>query len=131
VCSWFGFNAGSAFASGSDAVHALFNTHIAACASTVSFLLVQILVHKKKPSAVAMMNGAIAGLAGITPAAGYVSQGAALVLGFILGAAACVSASLIRSRLNVDDALDVSSVHGVTGILGSLYVGLCASNGGL
>ena len=70
-------------------------------------------------------------MAGVTPAAGYITHGAALTLGFILGAAACISASLIRSRWSIDDALDVSSVHGVTGILGSLYVGFCFSNGAL
>jgi ammonia channel protein AmtB len=70
-------------------------------------------------------------MAGVTPAAGYVTHGAALMLGFMLGAAACISASVIRSRLNIDDALDVSSVHGVTGILGSLFVGFCFSDGAL
>lgn len=125
---WFGFNAGSALSSGSDAVHALFNTHIAACSSTVTFVVVHKMIYKKHISVLAMLNGAIAGMAGVTPAAGYITHGAALTLGFILGAAACISASLIRSRLSIDDALDVSSVHGVTGILGSLYVGFCFSN---
>ncbi len=68
-------------------------------------------------------------MAGVTPAAGYVTHGAALTLGFILGASACMSAYVIRSRWNIDDALDVSSVHGLTGILGSLYVGFCFSDG--
>ena len=56
---WFGFNAGSALTSGSDAVHALFNTHIAACSSTVAFVIVHKLIYKKHISAIAMLNGAV------------------------------------------------------------------------
>lgn len=56
---WFGFNAGSALTSGSDAVHALFNTHIAACSSTVAFTIAHKLIYKKHISAVAMLNGAV------------------------------------------------------------------------
>lgn len=125
---WFGFNAGSALTSGSDAVHALFNTHIAACASTVAFVAVHKMIYKKHLSAIAMLNGAIAGMAGVTPAAGYITHGAALFLGLLLGALSCASASAIRSRFNVDDALDVSSVHGLTGVIGSIFTGFCYSD---
>jgi ammonia channel protein AmtB len=68
-------------------------------------------------------------LAGVTPAAGYITHASALVLGLILGSAACSAAAAIRAKLDIDDALDVSSVHGLTGIIGSLYIGFCSSNG--
>ena len=68
-------------------------------------------------------------MAGVTPAAGYITHGAALTLGLILGAISCVSAYAIRARFNIDDALDVSSVHGLTGVIGSLFTGFCFSNG--
>jgi ammonium transporter, Amt family len=68
-------------------------------------------------------------MAGVTPAAGYITHGSALVLGGILGSAACSAAWAIRLKFNVDDALDVSSVHGLTGIIGSIYIGFCSSNG--
>ena len=71
----------------------------------------------------------IAGLAGVTPAAGDITHASALVLGLILGSAACSAAAAIRVKLDIDDALDVSSVHGLTGIIGSLYIGFCSSNG--
>jgi Amt family ammonium transporter len=68
-------------------------------------------------------------MAGVTPAAGYITHGAALFLGLLLGALSCASASAIRSRFNVDDALDVSSVHGLTGAIGSIFTGFCYSDG--
>ena len=81
---------------------------------------------KEKPQSVALMNGALAGLAGITPASGYINTSATLLMGCIFGIASFFSVGLMKHKLHIDDALDVSSVHGLTGILGSLSIGLFA-----
>jgi len=81
----------------------------------------------KKPSVTGVITGAIAGLAGVTPAAGYISAQSAFFLGIILGFASYYGILLIKQRLRIDDALDVSSVHGLTGIIGSLAIGLVAT----
>jgi Amt family ammonium transporter len=80
-----------------------------------------------KPSIAAVINGAIAGLAGITPTAGYITGESAFVLGIILGFGSYYGIVLFKEKLKIDDALDVSSVHGVTGILGALTIGVAAS----
>jgi Amt family ammonium transporter len=87
--------------------------------------LFMILAQKRKPSIVALINGAIAGLAGITPASGYVSVQSSLVIGILLGVSSYWSIWLLKHKLKIDDALDVSSVHGVTGIVGSFAIGIC------
>jgi Amt family ammonium transporter len=80
-----------------------------------------------KPSVIAAINGAIAGLAGVTPASGFISVQNSLILGIILGFASYYAIILLKERWKIDDALDVSSVHGVTGIIGSLAIGFIAS----
>ena len=80
-----------------------------------------------KPSVIAAINGAIAGLAGITPASGYVSVEHSFVIGIAIGLASYCGVLLIKDRWKIDDALDVSSVHGIAGIIGSLSIGLFAS----
>jgi Amt family ammonium transporter len=80
-----------------------------------------------KPSVVAAVNGAIAGLAGITPASGFVSVEHSFVIGIAIGFASYTGVILFKEKLKIDDALDVSSVHGVAGIIGSLSIGLFAS----
>jgi len=121
---WFGFNAGSALTSGSLATSAVASTQIAACCSAMVWLIASWI--KDKPSSVALINGVIAGLAGITPASGFVSSQASIVIGLILGVASWFSVVLFKHKLKIDDALDVSSVHGVTGIIGSLAIGFAA-----
>ena len=76
----------------------------------------------------AAINGAIAGLAGVTPASGYISVQNSLILGIVLGLVSYYAITLLKERLRIDDALDVSSVHGITGIVGTLAVGLIASS---
>lgn len=88
--------------------------------------LFMMMAQKRKPSLVALVNGAIAGLAGITPASGYVSVQSSLVIGILLGLSSYWSIWLLKHKLKIDDALDVSSVHGVTGIVGSFAIGICA-----
>lgn len=124
---WFGFNAGSALASGGVAGNTVIVTHMA---SSVSALIWVGLSWKRtgKPSVVAAINGAIAGLAGITPASGFVSVEHSFVIGIAIGLASYYGVVLFKEKLRIDDALDVSSVHGVAGIIGSLSIGIFASS---
>ncbi len=124
---WFGFNAGSALASGGVAGNTVIVTHLA---SSVSALIWAGLSWKRtgKPSVVAAINGAIAGLAGITPASGYVSVEHAFIIGIAIGLASYYGVVLFKDKLKIDDALDVSSVHGVAGIIGALAIGIFASS---
>jgi len=123
---WFGFNAGSALASGGVAGNTVIVTHLA---SSVSALIWAGLswMRTGKPSIVATINGAIAGLAGITPASGYISVEHSFVLAIAIGILSYGGVILIRDRLKIDDALDVSSVHGIAGIVGALGIGIFAS----
>lgn len=124
---WFGFNAGSALTAGGLAANTLLVTQAASAASSLVWILLS-WKRSGKPSAVAAINGAIAGLAGVTPASGYIGVQNSLILGIVLGLVSYYSIMLLKERLRIDDALDVSSVHGVTGIVGTLAVGLIASS---
>lgn len=121
---WFGFNAGGALAANSIAAIAFVNTNIAAAVAMVTWLILS-WVKDKKPSFLAALTGAVAGLATITPAAGYVEPWAAAVIGLAAGIV-CYYAVQLRIMLDLDDALDVLGVHGVGGILGSILVGVFA-----
>ena len=123
---WFGFNAGSALAANGVAGNALLTSQIGASTSTLVWLFLS-WKRSGKPSIAAVINGAIAGLAGVTPAAGYISGESAFILGIILGFGSYYGIVLFKEKLKIDDALDVSSVHGVTGILGALAIGVAAS----
>src|SRR5215216_134833 len=123
---WFGFNAGSALAANGVAGNALLTSQIAAATCTLVWLFLS-WKRSGKPSIAAVINGAIAGLAGITPTAGYITGESAFVLGIILGFGSYYGIVLFKEKLKIDDALDVSSVHGVTGILGALAIGVAAS----
>ncbi len=122
---WFGFNGGSALQAGPVAVSALISTQIGCATSAFAWLC---LTWKAgKPSATGIMNGALAGLAGITPASGYISTQWSILLGFIFGIVSFYGIHLAKHKWRLDDALDVNMVHGLTGIVGSLAVGLFAS----
>jgi Amt family ammonium transporter len=121
----FGVNAGSALAANGLAANALLVTNTAAGAATITWVLASY-VHKRKVSVVGAACGAVAGLVAITPASGYVTAGGALVIGLAVGAL-CYSATLLRSRLKIDDALDVFAVHGVGGMFGALATGVFAT----
>jgi Amt family ammonium transporter len=123
---WFGFNGGSALAANHSAVSAVTNSQIGAVFAACTYMVV-VMIKTKKPSTIACMNGAIAGLAGITPASGYISSQAAIVLGVLLGLSVDPGMWLIKHKLRIDDALDVSVVHGLTGIIGSVFIGFCAT----
>ena len=122
---WFGFNAGSAVAADGLAANALLVTNTAAGAATITWVLASYL-HKRKVSVVGAACGAVAGLVAITPASGFVTAGGALVIGLLVGGL-CYSATLLRSRLKVDDALDVFAVHGVGGTFGAVATGVLAT----
>lgn len=121
---WFGFNGGSALAANGIAATAFINTDIAGSVAMVVWLLIS-WIREKKPSIVGVLTGAVAGLATITPCAGYVAPWAAAVIG-ALCAVVCYIAVQVRIKLDWDDALDVWGVHGVGGILGSILVGVFA-----
>jgi Amt family ammonium transporter len=122
---WFGFNAGSALSAGGLAASAFVVTNTAAAAATITWVLASYL-HKGKVSVVGAACGAVAGLVAITPASGFVTAGGALVIGFAAGGL-CYSATLLRARVKVDDALDVFAVHGVGGAFGAVATGIFAT----
>ena len=123
---WFGFNGGSALAATDDASTAIINTHVAACAAALVWLLIEKFA-VGKPTMVGWATGLIAGLATITPAAGSVGPGSAILLG-ILGSVVCYLAiAQIKHRMGIDDTLDVFAVHGVGGMLGALLVAVFMS----
>jgi len=122
---WFGFNAGSALGANGLAAHAFVVTNVAAAMGALSWMTVSWL-RKGHPSVLGAAAGAVAGLVGITPAAGFVGVPAALVIGFVAGIACFFTVDLLKERFRVDDALDVFAVHGVGGIWGALATGLFA-----
>jgi Amt family ammonium transporter len=122
---WFGFNAGSALSSGGLATLAFVTTHTAAAAATLTWVFVE-WYHRGKPTMFGAATGAIAGLATITPAAGFVGPMPALVIGVAAGLM-CYTALNAKTRFGYDDSLDAFGVHGVGGTLGTVSVGLFAS----
>ena len=122
---WFGFNAGSAVAASGLAASAFIVTNTAAAAATITWVLASYL-RGRKVSVVGAACGAVAGLVAVTPASGFVSVGGALIIGLVAGAL-CFSATLLRERIKVDDALDVFAVHGVGGTFGAIATGVFAT----
>jgi Amt family ammonium transporter len=122
---WFGFNAGSALGANALAATAFVNTHIAAAMAALAWLTASWIRHKQ-PSVIGAAAGAVAGLVGITPAAGFVTPTSALIIGFLAGGGCFyVTEMIVRGR--VDDALDVFGVHGVGGTIGALATGIFAT----
>ncbi len=124
---WFGFNAGSALAAGGIAANTIIVTHMSSSAAALVWIGLS-WKRTGKPSVVAGINGAQAGLVGITPAAGFVSVEHAVLIGLGIGFASYAGLIIFKEKLRIDDALDVSSVHGIAGIVGSLAVGIFASS---
>lgn len=121
---WFGFNAGSALGSGGLAGLAFVTTHVSAAAAAFSWVGIE-WWHRKRPTMLGFVSGLVAGLVAITPAAGFVSVRAALVIGLVAGLV-CYGAVLLKERWHYDDSLDAFGVHGVGGILGALLTGVFA-----
>jgi Amt family ammonium transporter len=122
---WFGFNAGSALAANGLAVYAFINTNTAAAMGALVWMTIA-WYRKGAPSVVGALAGAVAGLVAITPAAGYVTPTASIVIGLLAGSV-CYLAVGIRERIRVDDALDVFAVHGLGGTVGALATGIFAT----
>lgn len=122
---WFGFNGGSALTSGALAGLAFVNTHLAAALGALAWGFVEYL-RIKKVTALGIASGLVAGLVGITPAAGFVSPLSACLIGLLAGMV-CYGGVLLKHRFGYDDALDAFGVHGVGGILGAILTGVLAS----
>jgi Amt family ammonium transporter len=121
---WFGFNAGSALGANNGAAQAFMNTHLAAAAAMLGWLLVEKL-KEGHPTTLGAASGAVAGLVAITPCAGFVNAMGAMAIGFIAGGL-CLLAIQLKFRFGYDDSLDVVGVHLVGGITGSILLGLFA-----
>lgn len=122
---WFGFNAGSALAANALAANALVVTHISAAAGLVAWVLAEWII-LKKPSVLGAASGLVAGLVAITPASGFVTASAAVVIG-LAGGFICFLGVRIKDRFGFDDSLDAFGVHGIGGMVGALLTGLFAT----
>jgi len=122
---WFGFNAGSAVGAGARAGMAMLVTQIAAAGAILAWLVAE-WATKGKPSVLGAISGAVAGLVAITPAAGFVLPGSALVIGVVAGLAGFWGATALKHWCGYDDSLDAFGVHGVCGIAGALLTGFLA-----
>jgi ammonium transporter, Amt family len=122
---WFGFNGGSAIASGSLATSAFVVTHISTAAAALSWMMAE-WAYRGNPTVLGAASGAVAGLVAITPASGFVGPMAAIFIGLAAGFV-CFLAINLKSKFGYDDSLDVVGVHGVGGTLGALATGLFAS----
>ncbi len=118
---WFGFNGGSALGANDDASTAIMNTHLAACTAALAWIGIE-RWRIGKATSVGIVTGAIAGLATVTPAAGYIGPMGAILLGLLGGGVCFFAVQIIKQRIKIDDSLDVFAVHGVGGILGSLLM---------
>ncbi|MEV0270900.1 ammonium transporter [Hamadaea sp. NPDC050747] len=124
---WFGFNAGSELTADGTAAVAFINTQVATAAAVLGWIAVEWLKSGGKPTLVGASSGAVAGLVAITPACGFISPWAAIVLGIVAGAVCALAVSL-KYKLGFDDSLDVVGVHFVGGWIGSLSLGLFAND---
>jgi Amt family ammonium transporter len=124
---WYGFNAGSELAVNSITVSSFINTDTAASFAAVTWLLIEWNTGKKKPTFIGLMTGAVAGLATITPAAGFVDIYSAAIIG-IISACGCFLAVKYKEKKGWDDALDVWGVHGMGGIIGTICLGFFANS---
>ncbi|MCX6146096.1 MAG: ammonium transporter [Candidatus Kapabacteria bacterium] len=122
---WYGFNAGSALDVNAITGLAFLNTDIAASFAAVTWMIIE-WSRSRKPKFVGLLTGAVAGLATITPAAGYVSLPTAAIIGIASGIV-CYIAVDLKNKMQWDDALDVWGVHGVGGVLGTIMLGIFAS----
>ncbi|QIL70731.1 ammonium transporter [Diaphorobacter sp. HDW4B] len=123
---WFGFNAGSAGAANAVAGLAFVNTVLATAAATLSWIAGEAL-HKGKASMLGAASGAVAGLVGVTPAAGFVGPMGAIVIGLVCGVVCLWGVGGLKRMLKVDDAFDAFGVHGVGGIVGAILTGVFAA----
>jgi ammonium transporter, Amt family len=124
---WFGFNAGSALSSGSLATNAFVSTHFAASSAMLAWTAIE-WIRKGKPTILGAISGVVAGLVGITPAAGFVTPMAALFIGLFAGFVCYFAVNELKNLLGYDDTLDVFGIHGIAGISGAILTGIFATN---
>jgi len=129
---WFGFNAGSALAANANAGMAMLVTHISAATATLTWMFID-WIKNGKPGLIGMITGMIAGLATVTPASGFIGPMGAIILGILSGSICYYCVGFVKFKLKIDDSLDVFAVHGVGGMLGTLFAGILAADffGGL
>jgi len=123
---WYGFNAGSAVAADGVAVNAFVNTTLAAATGCFIWPMLEYL-RRGKPSVLGFCSGAVAGLATITPASGFVTAGNAVLIGLLAGAATYLACNYLKAKFKYDDSLDTFGVHAVGGTLGTVLAGVFAS----
>jgi Amt family ammonium transporter len=123
---WYGFNAGSALAANGSAGMALLATHLGAAAGALAWMALEWRQYGK-PSTLGILTGVVAGLGTITPASGFVSPAGALLIGLSAGSVCFGATQLLKRRFGIDDSLDVSPVHGVGGMIGTLLTGVFAA----
>ncbi len=125
---WFGFNGGSALGAGEFAVRAFVVTNVAAAAAGFSWSMIEWL-RSGRPTGLGMITGAVAGLVAITPAAGFVDVGSALIIGFGATVVSYLFVAFVKPAIGIDDSLDVFGVHGMSGIWGAIATGIFAIKG--
>jgi Amt family ammonium transporter len=123
---WFGFNAGSALNAGPLATSAFVNTQFAAAAAAITWVITE-WIQNRKPTALGAISGAVAGLATITQASGFVQPMSALAIGGIAGVVCCFMVFRVKKFFGYDDSLDAFGVHGIGGTMGALLTGLFAA----
>jgi len=123
---WFGFNGGSAVAANGDAGMAMLVTHVSAACGAMTWATME-WIRYGRPSALGTVTGMVAGLGTITPASGFVGPMGALIIGVSAGIVCFFATAFIKQKLKIDDSLDVFPVHGVGGIIGTLFAGVFVS----
>lgn len=123
---WFGFNGGSALAASGDAALAIAVTHVSACAAGLVWMAIEWVKHGK-PSMLGLATGAVAGLAAVTPASGFVGPVGGLAIGAVSGGVCFLAATSMKRAFGYDDSLDVFGVHGVGGFIGTVMVAVFAA----
>ncbi|MBF0294764.1 MAG: ammonium transporter [Magnetococcales bacterium] len=123
---WFGFNAGSALGANGSAGMTMLATHLGAAGGSLSWMMVEWIRHGKA-SVLGIVTGMVAGLGTVTPASGYIGPMGGLLIGLLAGIVCYYATQLVKRKLQIDDSLDVSPVHGVGGIMGTLLTGVFAA----
>jgi Amt family ammonium transporter len=123
---WFGFNGGSALAANGQAAMAITVTQISAATAASTWMAIEWIRHGK-PSVLGLATGAIAGLAAVTPASGFIGPVGGLCIGFVAGGVCYLAATSLKKKLGYDDSLDVFGVHGVGGFIGTVLAAVFAS----
>ena len=125
---WFGFNAGSALAANNSAAMAMLVTHLGAATGALAWMFMEWWRYGK-PSVLGVVTGMVAGLGTITPASGLVGVTGAVIIGAVAGTVCFLATQFLKRKLHIDDSLDVSPVHGVGGVLGTMLTGVFVSAG--